>query len=75
MDDKKMDKIVHLIHLVAITTSAKVCMEDAENTVDKIIDTCIELEDGDIPFDVGAKVKLNLDAIETALAKLRGMGW
>lgn len=75
MEDKKMDKIVHLIHLVAITTSAKVCMEDAANTVDKIIDTCIELEDGDIPFDVGAKVKLNLDAVETALAKLRDMGW
>lgn len=75
MDDKKMDKIVHLIHLVAITTSAKVCMEDAANTVDKIIDTRIELEDGDIPFDVGARVKLNLDAIETAVAKLRDMGW
>lgn len=75
MEDKKMEKIVHLIHLVEITTSAKVCMEDAANTVDKIIDTCIELEDGDIPFDVGAKVKLNLDAIETALAKLRDMGW
>lgn len=75
MEDKKMDKIVHLIHLVAITTSAKVCMEDAANTVDKIIDTRIELEDGDIPFDVGAKVKLNLDAVETALAKLRDMGW
>ena len=75
MDDKKMDKIVHLIQLVAITTSAKVCMEDATNTVDKIIDTCIELEDGDIPFDVGAKVGANLDAIEMALAKLREMGW
>lgn len=75
MEDKKMDKIVHLIHLVAITTSAKVCMEDAANTVDKIIDTCVELEDGDIQFDVGARVKLNLDAIETAVAKLREMGW
>lgn len=75
MEDKKMDKIVHLIHLVAITTSAKVCMGDAANTVDKIIDTRTELEDGDIPFDVGARVKLNLDAIETAVAKLRDMGW
>lgn len=75
MEDKKMEKIEQLIHLVAITTSAKVCMENAANTVDKIIDTCIELEDGDIPFDVGAKVGANLDAIETALAKLRDMGW
>lgn len=75
MEDKKMEKIEQLIHLVAITTSAKVCMENAANTVDKIIDTCIELEDGDIPFDVGARVGANLDAIETALAKLRDMGW
>lgn len=75
MENEKMEKIVHLIHLVAITTSAKVCMEDASKTVDKIVDTNIELEDGDIPFDVGARVKANLGAIETALAKLREMGW
>lgn len=75
MEDKKMEKIVHLIHLVAITTSAKVCVEDAANTVDKIAETDIELEDGDIPFDVGVRVGANLDAIEMALAKLREMGW
>ncbi len=75
MEDEKMGKIVHLIHLVAITTSAKVCMEDAANTVDKIVETNVEIEDGEIPFDVGARVGANLDAIETAIAKLRDMGW